>query len=258
MENKALAKTWDERNRLWSDIHQINSPTYHFRETLIQSLLPIDGEGKKALDVGCGTGEHVCQLLLRGFSVDAIDPSPYAISVTREKAEKIGFQCSTHVCGIEDFEEENTYDFILASEVLEHVEDDSSAIKKISEYLGIGGKTLITVPHNMKLWSASDDVSGHLRRYAKDELREKLETAGLKVITLTCYGFPFLQGLFQIRKFITSKEGIKREEILQERITKNKLGHFFFRILNKVSLIDRLNLFPDKGIGLIALVEKKG
>ena len=247
----------DKRNQLWDEIHRIDSPTYYFREALIRSLLPTDGKEKKALDIGCGTGDHVCELLLRNFFVEAIDPSPYAVEVTQGKAAKISSQFNVCVCGIEDFEGENTYDFILASEVLEHVKDDYSAIKKINSCLDVGGRAFISVPHNMKLWSASDEISGHLRRYTKDELREKLESAGLTIITLSCYGFPLLQWLLQIRKYITRKEGIEQEKMLKERITKKKVGHLFFKILNKVAIIDRFNLFPEKGVGLIALVEKK-
>jgi len=247
----------DERNRLWDEIHSVESPTYHFREMLIHSLLPVNGEGKKALDVGCGTGRHVCQLLSRGFSVDAIDPSPYAVEVTREKAQKTGSQCTVSVCGIEEYKSEGRYDFILASEVLEHVKDDRSAIKKISSQLKAGGSALVSVPHNMRLWSASDETSGHLRRYSKDELKEKLESAGLEIVALNCYGFPFLQLLSQVRKFITREDGIKKEKELQKQIVGNKTGSFFFKMLNRIAFIDRLNLFPDKGVGLITLVEKK-
>lgn len=247
----------DERNRLWDEIHSVESPTYHFRELLIHSLLPTNGEGKRALDVGCGTGRHVCQLLTRGFSVDAIDPSPYAVEVTREKAGKISSKCTISVCGIEEYKSGGRYDFILASEVLEHVKDDRSAIKKISSHLIVGGSALISVPHDMKLWSASDEASGHLRRYSKNELKEKLESSGLEITTLNCYGFPFLQLLFQFRKFITRGEGLKKEKELQKRIVEKKAGHFFFEILNRIALIDRLNLFPDKGVGLITLAEKK-
>lgn len=246
----------DARNRLWDEIHGVESPTYHFREILIHSLLPTNGKGKKALDVGCGTGRHVCQLLSRGFSVDAMDPSPYAVEVTRQKAGQVDSQCNAYVCGMEDFEGEKTYDFILASEVLEHIEDDRSAVKKISSYLNKGGRALITVPHNMKLWSASDEIAGHLRRYEKDELKTKLESTGLDIITLTCYGFPFLQMFLQIRKCITRKEGTKKEEMLQAKITEAKLAHFFFKVCNKIALIDRLNIFPGRGVGLVAQVEK--
>jgi len=247
----------DERNRLWDEIHKIDSPTYHFREVLISSMLPVNGKGKRALDVGCGTGEHVCELLSREFYVDAIDPSPYAIEVTRERARKINAQFNAYVCGIEDFEGEKKYDFILVSEVLEHVKDDSSAVQKISDYLGAGGRAVLSVPHNMKLWSASDEASGHVRRYSKNELKEKLESAQLEILTLICYGFPFLQLLLQVRKLLTRKEGLRREEMLQKKVTEKRVGHFLFKILNYITLIDRLSLFPDKGVGLIALVEKQ-
>jgi len=246
----------DIRNRHWEEIQSVDSPTYHCREMIIQSLLPHEGKGKRALDIGCGTGRHVGELLTRGFFVDAIDPSSYAIGVTREKAQKLSDHFKIYRCGIEEFEAKQHYDFILASEVLEHIEDDREALKKVNRYLTSTGRVLITVPHDMRLWSTSDEISGHHRRYTTEELKEKLESAGFKIITLTCYGFPFLQMLLELRKWITRKEGVKREGVLRETLTQRKTGRLMVRVLTVISMIDRLNLFPHRGVGIGALVEK--
>ncbi|MGW6404449.1 class I SAM-dependent methyltransferase [Streptomyces sp. NPDC055134] len=34
------------------------------------------GEGRRALDIGCGTGRFARRLAGRGYEVDALDPSP--------------------------------------------------------------------------------------------------------------------------------------------------------------------------------------
>jgi SAM-dependent methyltransferase len=65
---------------------------------------------------------------------------------------------------------EKKFDSILLMDVLEHVENPETLIKKLYENLKIGGKILINVPAFEHLYSNFDKDVGHLKRYNKNSL----------------------------------------------------------------------------------------
>src|SRR4051812_29820560 len=50
---------------------------------LLDRLLPPSGDGRRLLDVGCGTGHHLAALQQRGFEVSGIDGSPDMLAQAR-------------------------------------------------------------------------------------------------------------------------------------------------------------------------------
>ena len=69
---------------------------------------------------------------------------------------------------------------IVCSEVLEHVEDDQTAIRELGRVLDSGGLVCITVPHRKFYFAADDRFVHHFRRYELDEMTRKVEDAGLR------------------------------------------------------------------------------
>jgi SAM-dependent methyltransferase len=55
----------------------------------------------KALDVACGTGRHALWLARQGWSVTAVDGSPTAIRILRERAEAVHLGIETRVADLE-------------------------------------------------------------------------------------------------------------------------------------------------------------
>ena len=83
---------------------------------------------------------------------------------------------------------DESFDRVMASEVLEHIPDDLAAFHELARVLRPGGSLAITVPAWLPervCWALSDDYhapsveGGHLRIYSVAELRAKLEVAGL-------------------------------------------------------------------------------
>lgn len=70
-------------------------------------------------------------------------------------------------------------DQVICSEVLEHVEDDQTAIDELARVLKPGGTAYITVPHRRAYFAADDRYVRHFRRYEIEEMRGKLAHAGL-------------------------------------------------------------------------------
>ena len=76
------------------------------------------------------------------------------------------------------------FDFVLAQNVLEHIEDDGDATAEIARSLRPGGRFGVLVPAHPRLYSALDGAYGHHRRYTRQRLRGILEGAGLEVLEL--------------------------------------------------------------------------
>lgn len=88
--------------------------------------------------------------------------------------------------------EDNSVDMIYTLNVLEHIEDDVSALKTCHDKIKAGGRLLIYVPAFPCLYSSMDRNVGHLRRYTRTELSKKVNDAGFKVIKseyVDCAGF---------------------------------------------------------------------
>ena len=63
-----------------------------------------------------------------------------------------------------------SFDFVCALDVLEHVKDDLAAVSEMSRILKNAGIAVITVPHRMKYYTNQDRIIGHYRRYEVNEL----------------------------------------------------------------------------------------
>jgi ubiquinone/menaquinone biosynthesis C-methylase UbiE len=66
------------------------------------------------------------------------------------------------------------YDSIIALNVLEHVKDDEFALHELYKLLKRGGTLIILVPCHKFLYNVIDTNVGHIRRYTKKELRDKI------------------------------------------------------------------------------------
>ena len=72
-------------------------------------------------------------------------------------------------------------DTVVCLNVLEHIEDDLSVLKRLCEAVPAGCRVVFLVPFNQKLFSRFDREIGHFRRYSKAELEKKMRSAGLNV-----------------------------------------------------------------------------
>jgi glycosyltransferase involved in cell wall biosynthesis len=72
-------------------------------------------------------------------------------------------------------------DTVICLNVVEHVLDDKLALKQIASAVKKGGKAIVLVPQGQSVYGTLDEVLGHHRRYSEEELRGKMEEAGLRV-----------------------------------------------------------------------------
>jgi glycosyltransferase involved in cell wall biosynthesis len=73
------------------------------------------------------------------------------------------------------------FDTVVASNVLEHIEDDGGALRWLERVLVSGGRMILLVPQGQKLFGSIDRAIGHYRRYQEGEIRQLLDQAGFQV-----------------------------------------------------------------------------
>ncbi|MGB7522617.1 MAG: methyltransferase domain-containing protein, partial [Spirulinaceae cyanobacterium] len=66
------------------------------------------------------------------------------------------------------------YDIIVSNDVLEHIQDDVQAVKKLAEMLVPQGTLCISVPAYPWLFGYHDEKLGHYRRYSRQDLLKTL------------------------------------------------------------------------------------
>lgn len=153
---------------------------------------------ERILDFGAGNGRFCIPLAQRGHRVEAVEPDA---ALRRSIAERgVPARESLDAFGAERF------DGIYSINVIEHVEDDEALLRDFFGRLVAGGRLLLYVPAFQVLFSANDVRVGHLRRYRRRDLRERVERAGFRV-TRARYvdSIGFLAGLGY--RFLGNRDG---------------------------------------------------
>jgi len=150
---------------------------------VLARVLPPD-PGTTVIDVGCGTGANIAALA-DSYRCIGIDTSPDAIEFARQRFANVQFVCGQAPRDLGDGA--SSAGALLLMDVLEHVDDDRATLAPLVHALPPGALLLITVPADMRLWSAHDEGLMHCRRYTAATLRETWR--GLPVATMALTHF---------------------------------------------------------------------
>lgn len=142
------------------------------------------------LDLGSSEGLHT-------RSLKSVSKNVIAMDISFQRLYKLKFKYKvTHLCVQGDIEslpfKKNIFDFILMTELLEHIPNDKLALKLVKDCLSKTGALLITVPNNEKIqYNHQDRIAsgldidlpayGHLHSYTKNSLRLLIENVELNV-----------------------------------------------------------------------------
>lgn len=170
------------------------------------------------LDVGCGTGTTLRCLSPYGRGM-GVDIEWSALEYTRRRGISRVVQSTASDLAFGD----DTFDLICALDILEHVDDDSRALRECYRTCKPGGLVLITVPAYRFLWGRQDEISRHRRRYVASDVRQRVAKAGFSIRRLTYFNtllFPIIAGIRLFRRW----RGPRPDEALTSDFSMTKPG----------------------------------
>ncbi len=210
-------------------------------------LLSLDPVRTRILNIGSGTGGTV-PLLERYGHVTNVEMSEEAIQTSRQR----GVDAVIKVDHIALPFEDETFDIAVAFDVLEHIDDDLSALKEWRRVLRDSGKLLLTVPAHAWLWSSHDESLHHYRRYSLSGVHQLLNIAGFKVPKRTyaiTFSFPMILGYRFLSSLVPRQE---RGSYVQLPAPVNSLFISILRL--EGSVLRHMNL--PVGTSVLAVAEK--
>lgn len=187
MKPEIQKRIWDELqvNRIGSDEFKANFRRLDKILGTISRLSFGNPSDVKVLNIGIGNAYFENILLSSDIDIYTLDPSESAIMAVKEK---FSFDDDHAKCGsAQDISfPENYFDFVVMSEVLEHLSDEiiPRAFKELQRVLKRRGYFIGTVPNNEDLirntftcryCGKTSHRVGHLRIYTVDSLREILK-----------------------------------------------------------------------------------
>jgi len=193
----------------------------------------IDFSGFKVAEVGCGNGIMQKQIENHfGLFVDGFELNENALENSIAK---------NHPRIIYDINERNeelneSYDFIILFDVIEHIEDEFKFIESTLTHLKRGGILAVNVPAYNFLYSTYDKAAGHLRRYTIKELTDIAEVHDLKIINKTYWGFPLIP-LALARKILFCRSKNEEKIIRQGFKPPGKIVNYLFYCWSKLEFL---------------------
>ena len=138
----------------------------------------------RVLDAGCGWGLNLDALERAGYRSSGLDISRRSLEqLDRPGRELIEADLTQPIpAGVEP------YDAVMALDVIEHLDDDRSAVTTLARLTRPGGVVIVGVPALPELFSEFDAVQGHRRRYLPGSLRQVFEGSGLLVEQILWWG----------------------------------------------------------------------
>lgn len=139
--------------------------------------------GHRILDIGCSIG-NITRYYVDRECVIGLDIVPESLAIACRRFEGKRFEAyvmsvaSPDVAGFRD----RGLDTAVCLNVLEHVEDDVSALRQVCAALAPGATICLLTPVNRWLYGPMDAVDHHFRRYTRTELNAKLAAVGLTIV----------------------------------------------------------------------------
>jgi SAM-dependent methyltransferase len=205
----------------------------------------------RVLEAGSGIGNISGLLLNMGNPVCLSDLSqPYG-DLLRKK-----FTGHPHLSDILDmdladplFDEKfasrfETFDTIIALNVIEHIKEDGHAVANCKKLLKPGGCLIVLVPAYQLLYNRFDKELGHYRRYSKKAM-QRLISPHLSIVRCRCFNLAGIAGWFV------------SGTILRKRIIPSSQMNIFNALVPLFRTLDKM-VFHRLGLSVWSVSMKSG
>jgi SAM-dependent methyltransferase len=167
-----------------TDNLEVMADAVNYNGFLVDLVASRTTASQKILDFGAGVGTFAVRLRALGRDVACVEPD--AAQAARIAA--LGMDVYGDASQIDD----DSFGFVYSFNVLEHIDDDVGALRVLYRKLAPGGRLLVYVPAFDSLYSSMDAKVGHVRRYRRTDLADKVTAAGFVVRSseyVDCLGF---------------------------------------------------------------------
>jgi len=216
--------------------------THNYNEWIYEAFRPY--LGKTVMEIGCGIG-NMSRLFLRSceklIGIDTSELFLKHLKIDYPQLELYNYDVS----GRDILKlKEKEIDTIVCINVLEHIENDITALENMHHILREKGRFLLFVPALHVLYGTIDKNVSHYRRYDKEPLRKMLESGGFKIKKMHYSNFIGVFGWFLNSRILKRKNFPILQPIAFDKI---------------VPLIAKLEdlIEPPFGMNLVVIAEKK-
>jgi SAM-dependent methyltransferase len=200
--------------------------------------------GDRVLEVGAGIATLTNQFIPRELYV-AADSNPHCLGYLQSFSFGKPYLHVLHLDGSdsEHFDGlHEKFDTALVVNVLDRVADDQDVLKNVWCSLQSGGRAIVFVPQNPKLFGELDTALGRHQRYTRAKLEESLTAAGFQVETL----FDFNR--FSVPGWWLNGKLLRKAQISRPQLKAVDLA---------MPLLSRVDKFwPWEGLNLVAIAKK--
>lgn len=212
------------------------SSNYVFQRSLLAYLKAAEIVHGNVLEVGCGMGYGVQHISPKADKYLTIDKFPNGLDFSKFPNVEFRQMTVPPFAGIED----NSFDFVVSFQVIEHIEDDNAFVEEIARVLKPGGKFIVTTPY-IKMSITRNPW--HVREYTIEELKTLLSKYFSNVEALGVSGNEKIMEYYEENKKSVAK--ITRFDIfnLQYRLPRQllQIPYDILNSLNRKKLLDQNN-----------------
>ena len=179
------------RKLFYAGLNLVVLRAWHVRREIKNFFKSRDGQ-INVLDAGCGFGQYSYFIAkkFRNSNVIGVDINEERIKESEKFAQEEGIEnLKFDIADLENLNYEESFDLILAVDVLEHIENDVKVLKNFYRALKKDGLLIISTPSSLGGSDVHSDedasfIEEHIRHgYSQDEIKSKLEEAGFEDIT---------------------------------------------------------------------------
>jgi SAM-dependent methyltransferase len=138
----------------------------------------------------------------------------------------------------------------MCLDVLEHLQNDKAGARELTRVLRKGGRAVVTVPAYRFLWSVTDVLSHHFRRYSRSEITDALSDFEIERITyFNTFLFPPIAAMRFLNRFIKTHDN---EDSL---VSGGFINTVLYTIFHLESILLRYMNFPF-GVSILVVARR--
>jgi 2-polyprenyl-3-methyl-5-hydroxy-6-metoxy-1,4-benzoquinol methylase len=241
---------------LYDELHRVEQTHWWFRArrhivwSLVQRFIrSAPNRRLRICELGCGTGGNLAAVADK-HDVVGVECSPRALAYARQTlGDRVRYGRLPHEIDLPP----ESFDVVLMTDVLEHVEDDVASAKTALELLRPGGIVVATVPAYQWLYSPRDAHHHHYRRYSKRRFARLWRHTAAITVLLSYYNtclFPAAAAVRLLSK--TTRRGSNSGDLA---VPPQRVNDLLARIMrSEGNLLGRVPL--PFGLSLLAVVRK--